>query len=156
MVTDEEFAVLKKEVDKLKNEMINLTNKINELLKEPKIEIKNTSVKGIEINVEELSFIKGLKSALDKCLSLLNYTFEKNPLHPGLTPDEMVSIFREKFGMPIPLTTISSQLLSASGNYVTRTKIKEKAVKYRYQILPKGQEYIKKKIEELLKVEKSD
>jgi hypothetical protein len=97
----------------------------------------------------ELTYLKKLGSTLDKCLAILDSTFRRHPNHPGLTPDEMETILREQFGEPIPLTTISPSLLRATGIYVTRTKVKGSPVRYRYRILPKGQERIRQKTEEL-------
>jgi hypothetical protein len=107
-------------------------------------------VSGIGVNVEELPFVKSLDLVLDKCLGLLNYFFGKDPMNLDLSPDEMVSIFKENFGLPMPLTSISSALLGAAGTYVTRKKEKYgKTIRYRYQILPRGQEYLRDKIRQL-------
>jgi len=144
MVTDEEFQELKERVEKLEE-----LNKVLQKLQESKVEIKNASVKSIEINVDEISFIKRLGSVLDKCLALLNYVFEKDPQNSGLTSDEIETILKEKFGLPVTLENISMSLKNVTGTYVTREKIKEKVIKYRYKILQKGKEYIEKKISEL-------
>ncbi len=97
----------------------------------------------------ELTYLKQLKSTLDMCLGLLDYTFTKDPNHLGLTPSEIESIFRERFGLPVPLTTISVALLRAAGTVVTRVKVEGKPVTYRYRILPRGREAIRTKIDEL-------
>src|SRR5437879_430710 len=77
----------------------------------------------IQADLRGLSYLRGLKSALDKCFAILNYFFSKDSRHPGLTPDEFVAIFREKFGLSIPLTTISSSLPKEAGHYVTRQRV---------------------------------
>jgi len=97
----------------------------------------------IDIDVNSLGYVKQLKSALDKCLAILDHLFSKDPNHAGLAPDEFTLIFRERFGLPVPLQTISSQLYKGTGKYVTRKKVQSRPVKYRYQILPRGQEYIR-------------
>jgi len=102
-----------------------------------------------DVDIGGLGHVKKLKAAADKCLAVLDDLFSKNPNHAGLTPDEFAAVFREKFGLPIPLSTISSQLYKQTGRYVTRKKISGKPVKYRYQILPRGQEYIRNKIASL-------
>jgi hypothetical protein len=102
-----------------------------------------------DLDVGSLSFLKNLKSARDKSLAVLDQLLSKNPKHGGLTPDGLARIFKEKFGLPVPLPTISSELYRASGRYVTRTRVAGKPTKYRYQILPKGQDYIRSKIANL-------
>jgi hypothetical protein len=99
-----------------------------------------------DVDMGGLSYLKELKSALDKCVAILDYAFSKDSRHKGLTPDEFASLLREKFGLPVPLPTISSQLYKATGRYVTRKKEEGSPVKYRYQILPRGREYIREKI----------
>jgi len=103
----------------------------------------------IDIDVAALSYIKELKSASDKCIAILDYLFSRDSHHPGVTPNEFASILREKFGLPVPLQTISSQLYAATSRYVTRKKILGKPVRYRYQILPRGQEHIHNEIASL-------
>ncbi len=104
---------------------------------------------GVDVDVRSLSYLKELKSALDKCLAILDHLFSKDPNHTGLTPDEFTLMFKVKFGLPVPLSTISSQLYKETGRYVTRKKVAGQPVKYRYQILPRGQEYIRNKIARL-------
>jgi hypothetical protein len=103
------------------------------------------------LDFDELTYLKHLKSTLDMCLGLLDYTFTKDPNHLGLTSTEIESIFRERFGLPVPLTTISVALLRAAGTLVTRVKVEGKPVTYRYRILPRGREAIRTKIDELRK-----
>jgi hypothetical protein len=102
-----------------------------------------------DLDVGSLSYLRKLKSARDKSLAVLDQLLSRNPKHAGLTPDEFARIFKEKFGLPVPLPTISSELYRASGHYVTRTKIPGKPTKYRYQILPRGQDYIRSKVANL-------
>ena len=103
----------------------------------------------VDFEFAGLTYLKKLESTLDMCLAILDSTFKKDPKHPGFTPDEIESILREFFAVPIVLTTISVSLLRATGTLVTRTKVAGHPVRYRYRILPKGQERIQKKIEEL-------
>jgi len=96
-----------------------------------------------------LEYVKELKSALDRCLLILDYELGNDPNHKGFTPDEFAEILKEKFGAPTPLSTISSQLYKATGVFVTRTKTSNQPVKYCYQILPRGRTYIRKKTSEI-------
>lgn len=146
--------IAKNELKELKERVKQLEEKLDKILQEPKIEIKKTSVKGIEINVGELSFIRKLKAVRDKCLTLLNYMFEKDPKHPGLTPDELEDIFKEQFGIPITPESISMALKDVTGTFVRREKILDKTIKYRYTILSRGQNYVKNKILEVTKNQK--
>jgi len=139
MIIDEEFEKLKEKVERLEKIV---------LKKQKEFERFTTT----DIDVSKITYLKSLKTVLDKCLALLNHVFENNPQNLGLTPDEIQDTFRENFGLPIPLPSISARLSSASGNYVSRTKIKGKPIKYKYQILTKGQEYIKEKIQEITKL----
>ena len=93
-----------------------------------------------------LDYLKEMKSTIDICLAILDYVFSKNPNHVGLTPDEIASIVRERFALSVSPTTVSVALLRAAGELVTRTKVPGRPIKYRYQILPKGQVFIQKKI----------
>ena len=96
-----------------------------------------------------LDYLRQLESVVDKCLAVLDYLSSTNVNHPGLTPDELVEIFKDKFGIVVVLSTISSALLGVTGKYVTRKKIGNRPVRYRYQILPKGREYVRTKREGL-------
>lgn len=139
MVTENEFNNLKGRVEKLEQ-------KLNKLLHRPSIKIDKKSI--VEINVEELLFIKRLKSVLDRCLALLNYISDKYPQHPGLTSNEIKEIFGEKFGLTtITRNNISMSLKNVTGVYVARNKIKDKTIKYVYKILPEGKKYISEKID---------
>lgn len=105
-----------------------------------------------EINVDELFFVKSLKSVRDKCLALLNYVDEKLPQYSGLTTDEMKNILADKFGLTtVIIENISMSLKNITGKYVTREKILQKTKKYRYQILKAGKEYISDAIQKLQK-----
>lgn len=101
-----------------------------------------------EYDFSGLTYLKKLGSTLNMCLALLDFTFRKDPNHPGLTPDEMESILREQFGEPVPLPSISASLLRATGSLVTRTRVRGKPVRYRYRILSRGQERILQKVED--------
>jgi len=92
-----------------------------------------------------LDYLRQLESAVDKSLAVLDYISSKNASHPGLTPDELAEIFKDRFGIVIALSTISWALSGVTGKYVTRKKIGNRPVRYRYQILPKGREYIRTK-----------
>ena len=112
-------------------------------------EVPSQEIPVLSLDFDELTYLKQLKSTLNMCLGLLDYTFTKDPNHLGLTPSEIESILRERFGLPVPLTTISVALLRAAGTLVTRTKIEGKPVTYRYRILPRGREAIRTNIDEL-------
>jgi hypothetical protein len=105
----------------------------------------------LNLDFSELTYLKQLRSTREMCLALLDYTFAKDSNTVGLTPSEIESIFRERFALPVPLTSISVALLRAAGTFVTRIKVEGKPVTYRYRILPRGQETIRAKIEELRK-----
>jgi hypothetical protein len=110
-----------------------------------------------EINVGELSFLKDFRLVLDKCLALLSNISEKYPQHQGLTTDEIKTIFGNKFGLTtITTNAISMVLKEATGEYVEREELEGKPVKFRYKILPAGNEHIKNKIEQLKKGEKNE
>ncbi len=103
----------------------------------------------LEVDLSELTYVRELKSTLAMCLSLLDHFFKADPSHAGLSPDQMVSILHERFGVPIPLPSVSAALYRATGTLVTRKQAPGTPVRYRYRILPKGQEFIRQKIEEL-------
>ena len=100
----------------------------------------------ISVDADNLDYLKELGSAIDMCLAILDHVSQKDTNHPGLTPDELASILKQQFGLPVPLTTISSQLYAKTGRYVTRDLVSRKPVKYRYHILPRGQDYIRSRI----------
>lgn len=105
-----------------------------------------------KIDVNKLQYLKSLRSVHDKCLTLLSYVSKNIREYSGLTIDEMNEIFAEKFGLTtITENNISMSLKNVTGKYVTRNKISIKPVKYQYQILQKGMEYIEKKIAEIQK-----
>lgn len=136
----------------IENEILEIKNRLKKL--EERVfstETKPVKTNEYDVKVDKLTYVKQLKSVLDKCLAILDNLFTSDPSFSGLTPDEFVKIFREKFGLPIPLSSVSSQLYSASGSMVTRVKVVGKPIKYRYQILQAGQEYIRREIEKLQK-----
>jgi len=136
------------EIKRTLNELGKRVEKLEETVF--KVETPQTEPKvSIDVDIGSLGYVKELKSALDKCLAILDHLFSKNPSHAGLTPDEFALMFREKFGFPVPLPTISARLYEETGHYVTRKKIEGRPVKYRYQILPRGQDYIRSKIASL-------
>ena len=102
---------------------------------------------GVDVGIDagDLDYLKALESTTDKCLAILDYVFRKDSNHPGFTPDELASIFRQQFGLPVPLPSISSRLYMKTGCYVTRKLVRGKPIKYRYRILPRGQDYIRGK-----------
>lgn len=104
---------------------------------------------GISIDAENLGYLRGLGSAIAMSLAILDHVFQKDTNHPGLTPDELASILKRQFGLPVPLSTISSQLYVKTGRYVTRDQVSHKPVKYRYRILPRGQDYIRSRIRDV-------
>jgi hypothetical protein len=99
------------------------------------------------IDYGELTELRRLSSVLDRSLSLLNFHFMKAKSSPGLAPDEIVDIMRESFGFPVPLASVSAQLYRFTGRYVTRMRVSGRQVKYRYQILPAGQDYLATKLQ---------
>lgn len=101
------------------------------------------------IDAGDLDYLRELRSAADKCLAILDHVSGKDTNHSGFTPDELASILRRQFGLPIPLSTISSQLYAKTGRYVTRDLSSRRPVKYRYRILPGGQDYIRGKVQNL-------
>jgi hypothetical protein len=103
----------------------------------------------VRIEAGDLDYLRELGSAGDKCLAILDYAFVKNRNHTGFTPDELASILRRHFGLPVPLSTISSQLYAKTGRYVIREQSSRRPVKYRYRILPRGQDHIHAKLQNL-------
>lgn len=101
------------------------------------------------IEASNLDYVRELGSAIDMCLAILDHAFQSNVSDAGLTPNELVSILKQKFGLPFPLPTVSSSLYRKTGRYVTREIASKKPVRYRYRILPRGQEYIRQKIRNL-------
>lgn len=102
-----------------------------------------------DIDTATLTYVKDLGSTLDRCLAILDNLFAKDSRHAGLTSDEFAVLLKDRYGLPVQLSTISSQLYKATGCYVARQRIEGPPVKYRYQILSEGQEYIRKRIEQL-------
>jgi hypothetical protein len=143
----EELNEINKTLDDLRSRIKKLEEKV--FAQDALHPAEERSGPNIDVDVGGLTYLKELKSALDKCLAVLDQLFSKDPGHPGLTPDEFAQLFRETFRLPVPLVTISSQLGSASGKFVKRRKIAAQPVKYRYQILPRGQEYVRKRIASL-------
>jgi hypothetical protein len=108
-----------------------------------------------KIDANKLQFLTSLNSVLDKCLALLSYVSEHLRQSSGLTTDELKEILADKFGLTtITPNNISMSLKNVTGKYVTRKKISDKTEKYSYQILEKGNQYIKKKIAILQQSEK--
>jgi len=103
----------------------------------------------LSIDADNLDYLKELGSVIDMCLAILDHVFQKDTNHPGLTPGELASILKRQFGLPVPLSTISSQLYMRTGRYVTRDQVSHKPVKYRYHILPRGQDYIRSRIQDV-------
>jgi hypothetical protein len=112
---------------------------------------KNHSISstGVSIDMSRLDYLRELRSAADMCLAILDHVFQSDASNPGLTPDELVAILQQQFGLPVPLATISSSLYKKTGRYVTREPVGKNPVRYRYRILPRGQEYIRKRIWEI-------
>jgi hypothetical protein len=135
----------------LEREVAELSKRVERLEKSVlgNVAIPRSSVADAVIDAGDLHYLRELRSAPDKCLAILDHASRKDAGHSGFAPDELVAILRQQFGLPVPLSTISSQLYAKTGRYVTRDLISRRPLKYRYRILPKGQDYIRTKVETL-------
>jgi hypothetical protein len=121
-----------------------------------KVVTKAATQKPSTLDYSGLTDVKRLKSFLDKSLCIMNSLSEKDPSSQGLTPDEIVSILGETFGVQTSLQVVSTQLIRAAGKYVARQKIVGKPIKYRYRILPEGRDRLKAKLSETRPAKETD